>query len=235
MNDRLLKPLKETMPTLIPKVGNSRFEAANLPATDLHPAVLHLKLANPEVSDNLDKLRDTLKKHNDDVDMTEKYIASKLVGAFTEHKLVLLTEWGNRIQHILSQIWRIVYINKLYEHHGFLYDTHKELLEELDSCKRPDQGSKMLLGYGSTDSLVFEEKQVGEKAKAMEAIKAVLNDTTILEKLTQIEHSKRKLESDINEIVQYASTLSDDIDLLAYEGRAKCCYANIPWFIRLFV
>ncbi len=232
MNEHLLKPLKDTLPKLKPHVGSYRFEAANLPPFDLHRAVFHLKLASREVGKNLEMLRDTLKKHNDEVDSTEKFKENRLVDAFTNNDLS--AEGGDFVLSFFDNVWRTTYVNKLNEPHALFHDVRKELLDELELCKQPSQDSKLILRYSSS-SYCWEEKQQGENAKRWEAIRAVLVDDGILAKLARMEESTHKLRSEIDEIVQYVSTLSDDIENLAYEGRADCCYTNIPWLVRLFL
>jgi hypothetical protein len=234
MNGRLLKPLKDALPALKPQWGSDRF-ADNLPSTSLRPAVLHLKLANQQVGKNLENLRGTLKDHNDEVNSTERLKESKLLEAFTKCNLIPPSRTFDFILSSLNHIWRTIYVCKLNESHTLLYNVHQELLNELESCKQPNQGSKLILRYRNSSDVIWEEKQQGDNAKVWEAIKAVLVDDVILGKLKQADESTHNLKSDIDEIVRYLSKLSDDIADGQYEDRADCCYVNVPWLVRLFV
>jgi hypothetical protein len=179
----------------------------------------------------LESLPNTLREYETAANSVETYIVTKLDQALKDRNLRHSTpKIFSNILFILSGVWRTEYIERLDDPLGRLLSNDR-LLQELKTWKRIDDGFTLILN----PYVVWEEHEAGEKDKVMEVIKLLVVDPMILEKLDRLEITKRRLDANVSEIARHVNNISQAIENYDYDGRAVCCYTNIPWIIRHIV
>jgi len=241
LNAEVLKPLKaltlENKPkhTVVQQTicDDYRCELKSSPfASPLFGAVvLHLNLANTGIGDDLENLDGDVITYNDTVDSTEYFLISRLENALHSRNLQyehLPQQVFINILNFLSHVWEFSFFKHLDEP----FDSLSLRIEQkLDTWRREDNGPQLILdGY-----TVWQEQKADEKGQVIQAIREVASDHEVLDKLALLERTKRLLERKVWNIATYCTAMSKSIESLTYSGRAKCCYANIPWLIRRLV
>jgi hypothetical protein len=226
MNDEVLKPLCDiqlgSAPPEIPHIAVAKhlnffreyMFTVNLP-TDSYfydMAILHLNLSSLRAGDTLDKLRKTVAEHNEMATSVEADVWIKL-GEALDSRNLKYDRTGKaffEILRVLTSVWGQFVISG---------DQSRLLPHLRRQYPRRDEGSLMKLG----DFTVWDERTVGEKERAHQAIEGVLTDVDILNKLNGLDYSRYRVEEDVRVIAREARKISRAIEADAYSGKADCC------------
>jgi len=242
LNAEVLNPLQSLALENTPKANeyerticdDYRCDLKSFPwATPLfQAAVLHLNLhPPPQVGDELEELDGAVSSYNLNVELIETFLVAHLGNVLHSQNLQyehLPRQVLFNILRLLSHVWKGTYLDHLDEP----FDSLRGRIEaELATWQREDEGTSLIVGPYT----VWQEQKTGEKEQVLQVIKEVATDQEVLTKLRLLEDLKRPIERNIEHIVDYSTAISKSIESLTYTERAKCCYANIPWLIRLLV